>query len=183
MTGLASGVGASDSPVGVLSDDDPAPDHDIRAVLGITAFRRLWLACGLSSLGDWLGLLATARHRATLAPAAAPFLALPAAAQRARLHDAWLAAPTPDAWLRAIAPDQHGMDWPLFRHRLCAWAEALPTGRLIALDGLYATLAASVGPLADAHTHGFRHVDRTPCLLYTSPSPRDGLLSRMPSSA
>ena len=27
-----------------------------------------------------------------------------------------------------------------------------------------------------------RHEDR-PCLLYTSPSPRDGLLSRMPSSA
>ena len=26
-------------------------------------------------------------------------------------------------------------------------------------------------------------VDRTLCLLYTSPSPRDGLLSRMPSSA
>ena len=25
--------------------------------------------------------------------------------------------------------------------------------------------------------------DRWPCLLYTSPSPRDGLLSRMPSSA
>src|SRR5680860_1675696 len=25
--------------------------------------------------------------------------------------------------------------------------------------------------------------DRYPCLLYTSPSPRDGLLSRMPSSA
>ena len=25
--------------------------------------------------------------------------------------------------------------------------------------------------------------DSTPCLLYTSPSPRDGLLSRMPSSA
>ena len=25
--------------------------------------------------------------------------------------------------------------------------------------------------------------DRTGCLLYTSPSPRDGLLSRMPSSA
>ena len=27
------------------------------------------------------------------------------------------------------------------------------------------------------------HVYPTPCLLYTSPSPRDGLLSRMPSSA
>ena len=26
-------------------------------------------------------------------------------------------------------------------------------------------------------------VDTDPCLLYTSPSPRDGLLSRMPSSA
>ena len=25
--------------------------------------------------------------------------------------------------------------------------------------------------------------EHTPCLLYTSPSPRDGLLSRMPSSA
>src|SRR5258708_7772923 len=30
----------------------------IRGVLGITAFRRLWIALSLSSLGDWLGLLA-----------------------------------------------------------------------------------------------------------------------------
>ena len=29
----------------------------------------------------------------------------------------------------------------------------------------------------------FRHARFTSCLLYTSPSPRDGLLSRMPSSA
>ncbi len=29
-----------------------------RGVLSITAFRRLWVALGLSSLGDWLGLLA-----------------------------------------------------------------------------------------------------------------------------
>ncbi len=36
-----------------------APDHDVRAVLAITPFRRLWLALGLSSFGDWLGLLAT----------------------------------------------------------------------------------------------------------------------------
>ena len=27
------------------------------------------------------------------------------------------------------------------------------------------------------------HISYSPCLLYTSPSPRDGLLSRMPSSA
>ena len=31
---------------------------------------------------------------------------------------------------------------------------------------------------------GIKDVDKNiPCLLYTSPSPRDGLLSRMPSSA
>ena len=40
-----------------------------------------------------------------------------------------------------------------------------------------------IGP--DQH-HGFERrltPDLYPCLLYTSPSPRDGLLSRMPSSA
>ena len=50
--------------------------------------------------------------------------------------------------------------------------------------------AGAVGDIAAAfpkatvyvHEKGARHlVD--PCLLYTSPSPRDGLLSRMPSSA
>ena len=49
--------------------------------------------------------------------------------------------------------------------------------------------AAMVGGLADwfAVTALFRHPLGLPiphtCLLYTSPSPRDGLLSRMPSSA
>lgn len=38
----------------------PEQDHDVGAVLRVTAFRRLWLALGLSSFGDWLGLLATA---------------------------------------------------------------------------------------------------------------------------
>lgn len=37
---------------------DPAPAHDLRAVLRIRAFRRLWIGFGLSSLGDWVGLLA-----------------------------------------------------------------------------------------------------------------------------
>src|SRR3954452_24951371 len=38
----------------------PAPDaHDLRGVLRIPAFRRLWIALSFSSLGDWLGLLAT----------------------------------------------------------------------------------------------------------------------------
>ena len=36
----------------------------------------------------------------------------------------------------------------------------------------------------DLYRGPFATIDtRTPCLLYTSPSPRDGLLSRMPSSA
>src|SRR5947209_9122319 len=34
--------------------------HDLRAVLRIPTFRRLWFALSLSSLGDWLGLLALA---------------------------------------------------------------------------------------------------------------------------
>ncbi len=36
----------------------------IRQVLNIRAFRRLWLVLGLSSLGDWLGLLATSTFAA-----------------------------------------------------------------------------------------------------------------------
>src|SRR4051812_15517293 len=35
------------------------PSHDLRAVLRIRPFRRLWIALSFSSLGDWLGLLAT----------------------------------------------------------------------------------------------------------------------------
>ncbi len=48
-------------------DDDPAPEHDMRALLRITAFRRLWAALALSSFGDWLGLLATAALASNLA--------------------------------------------------------------------------------------------------------------------
>ena len=35
------------------------PSSDLRAVLAIPAFRKLWWNLSLSSLGDWLGLLAT----------------------------------------------------------------------------------------------------------------------------
>ena len=35
----------------------------------------------------------------------------------------------------------------------------------------------------DLRINGRLHTDPNSCLLYTSPSPRDGLLSRMPSSA
>ena len=41
---------------------------------------------------------------------------------------------------------------------------------------------ASIATLANYLVTGFWQYNNT-CLLYTSPSPRDGLLSRMPSSA
>ncbi|HJV86385.1 MAG TPA: dTMP kinase [Noviherbaspirillum sp.] len=34
-------------------------DNDVRSVLRVGPFRRLWLALAVSSLGDWIGLLAT----------------------------------------------------------------------------------------------------------------------------
>jgi len=40
---------------------EPMGEHEIRNVLAISAFRRLWIALSLSSLGDWLGLLATTK--------------------------------------------------------------------------------------------------------------------------
>ena len=38
-------------------------------------------------------------------------------------------------------------------------------------------------PSSQLHSHRRHHKHHSSCLLYTSPSPRDGLLSRMPSSA
>ena len=43
--------------------------------------------------------------------------------------------------------------------------------------------SAKNGELIDVLINGFNRGGLTCCLLYTSPSPRDGLLSRMPSSA
>ena len=42
----------------VVEDLQHAPVHSIGAVLRIRDFRRLWIGLGLSSLGDWMGLLA-----------------------------------------------------------------------------------------------------------------------------
>jgi dTMP kinase len=44
-----------------------APSHDLRGVLRITDFRRLWIAMSVSSLGDWLGLLAITAMASALA--------------------------------------------------------------------------------------------------------------------
>ena len=51
-----------------LGGADHAPMHSLAAVLRIRDFRHLWVGLGLSSLGDWMGLLALtamANHAAT----------------------------------------------------------------------------------------------------------------------
>lgn len=42
-----------------------APAHSLGAVLRLRGFRRLWIGLGLSSLGDWLGLLALTAYAGT----------------------------------------------------------------------------------------------------------------------
>ena len=72
-------------------------------------------------------------------------------------------------------------------HGIKRRSSSFNTGRV---DHLYQDLhendprfAMHYGDMTDA-TNLIRIIQETqPCLLYTSPSPRDGLLSRMPSSA
>ena len=49
-----------------MPDTELAPPRG--GVLSIPAFRRLWIGLGLSSLGDWLGLLAITAMASALAP-------------------------------------------------------------------------------------------------------------------
>jgi hypothetical protein len=104
------------------------------------------------------------RHGGHCAPAlgAAAFLAAPLDDQRARLVEAWLHSAAPDAWLRRLRVADSGLDAPALRRRLVQWAQALPPDRLLAPEATYDALAATFGPLADAHTHGFRVVRRPP---------------------
>eukprot|EP01016_Furgasonia_blochmanni_P022140 TRINITY_DN24202_c0_g1_i2.p2 TRINITY_DN24202_c0_g1~~TRINITY_DN24202_c0_g1_i2.p2 ORF type:complete len:147 (-),score=29.49 TRINITY_DN24202_c0_g1_i2:11-391(-) len=55
---------------------------------------------------------------------------------------------------------------------------------MLSLDSTEISLSGFLGPRNGKRLKIFlRAVTYTVCLLYTSPSPRDGLLSRMPSSA
>ena len=45
------------------------------------------------------------------------------------------------------------------------------------------TRGSEAQSLRESYERGDPNVELSDCLLYTSPSPRDGLLSRMPSSA
>jgi dTMP kinase len=50
--------------VGVIASSDLSGFAELKAILRVRPFRRLWAVLGLSSLGDWLGLLATANFAA-----------------------------------------------------------------------------------------------------------------------
>jgi len=60
-------------------------------------------------------------------------------------------------------------------------ATSYPTGPMPTLPGKVIASAYPTGPMPTLP--GKVAAEAYPCLLYTSPSPRDGLLSRMPSSA
>jgi dTMP kinase len=64
-----SGHYAEDVSQRSVADDFSAPTHSLAAVLRLRAFRRLWIGLGLSSLGDWLGLLALTSFAGELAGA------------------------------------------------------------------------------------------------------------------
>jgi hypothetical protein len=108
------------------------------------------------------GLVQRHGGQCTTALGAAALLEAPLAAQRARLVEAWLYCAAPDAWLRRLRVADSGLDAPALRRRLVQWAQALPPDRLFAPEATYDALTATFGPLADAHTHGFRVVRRPP---------------------
>ena len=71
------------------------------------------------------------------------------------------------------------------RASLEAWRQRLGPKTADVQRDLAAERGTAMHRFLEAHIDGSGHKDLTPlgCLLYTSPSPRDGLLSRMPSSA
>ena len=98
------------------------------------------------------------------------------------------------AGYRVLAPDQRGHGWSEAPEDVDAYRiDHLVSDVLGLLDAEAALDAVVVGHGWGAHvatTTALMAPDRvrgvarlSACLLYTSPSPRDGLLSRMPSSA
>ena len=108
------------------------------------------------------GLLARHEGAATLTPGGLRFLIRTPAEQWDALHHTWENLPAPEPTILALLPDARGIDWPLLRRRLPAWAKALPPDALLDPAALFASLTAALGPLADPFTHGFRPVDRAP---------------------
>ncbi len=121
------------------------------------------------ALGTWLvPLLADldllAAHGSAAAPgrAAARFLAQSHADRQEALRAAWVRSPRPEAWLCQMHVCTRGITWPALRRRLLAWAAALPTDQVVAVETSYESLCRTLGPLADSYTHRLRPAGRSP---------------------
>jgi dTMP kinase len=73
-------------------------EHEIRNVLAISAFRRLWIALSLSSLGDWLGFVATTTLARELESGYSAGLYAIASVLAVRLVPALVIGPFAGAW-------------------------------------------------------------------------------------
>jgi dTMP kinase len=76
----------------------PPRESELRSVLGIKAFRRLWISLSLSSLGDWLGFLATTSLASELTTSYSHKLYAVAGVLFVRLLPALLIGPLAGAW-------------------------------------------------------------------------------------
>ena len=83
-----------------LSDvaTEPMGEREVRNVLAIPAFRRLWIALTLSSLGDWLGLVATTKLAQQLETGYKAGLYAIASVLAVRLIPALIIGPFAGAW-------------------------------------------------------------------------------------
>jgi hypothetical protein len=159
-------LAVAERPLPVRADGSPRKES-----LRLLAARLAQPEEGAAVLCRWLwpllidlGLLAPHGACAALAPAGQRFLARSAREQQDLLRSAWVRSPRSEGWLCDLGVAPRGLNWPLLRQRLLAWAAALPAGRLLEPAILHGALADALGPLADAQTHGFRHTppDRTP---------------------
>ena len=76
----------------------PPQEHEVRNVLAIRPFRRLWISLSLSSLGDWLGWLATTALASQLAGSYSHALYAVAAVLFVRLLPAIFIGPIAGVW-------------------------------------------------------------------------------------
>jgi dTMP kinase len=76
----------------------PPQEREVRSVLAIKSFRRLWISLSLSSLGDWLGFLATTSLASQLTHSYSAHLYAVAGVLFVRLLPALFIGPIAGAW-------------------------------------------------------------------------------------
>ena len=83
-----------------LSDvaSEPLGEREVRNVLGFRSFRRLWIALSFSSLGDWLGFVATTKLATELEHGYSTRLYAVASVIAVRLAPALILGPFAGAW-------------------------------------------------------------------------------------